>query len=281
MMNAILQIIPLLPPRLHDALRGLAAQRPEDIRLRVGQPPSALCAGREVRLADGPVTWQELEQILLAATDHSCYAAAGQLAEGFVTIAGGHRVGVCGSVVMRDGAVVSIRSVSSLCIRLARSVSCATPALTRSALILGAPGSGKTTLLRACIRRLSQSGARVCVADERGEIAACVQGVPQLDVGPRTDVLSGGQKARSMMMLLRAMRPDWVAVDEITAPEDLEAIRQCSYCGVRLLATAHAEDPADLARRPLYRELTALNVFEQYIWLDGQKNWSIREGAEC
>lgn len=280
-MDTILQdILPVLPARLHAPLRHLEHLRPEDIRLRAGQPPGVYAAGHETPLAAAPVTWQELEQILMAATDHSYYAAAEQLAEGFVTLPGGHRIGVCGTLAVRGGSAVSVRNISSVCIRLARDVPCAVPELTRSTLLLGAPGSGKTTLLRACIRALSRRGQRVCVADERGELAACVNGQPQMDVGPCTDVLTGGKKAQSMMMLLRAMRPDWIAVDEITAPEDLNAIRQCSYCGVRLLATAHAESPEELARRPLYRELLALGVFDARVWLDGQKNWR-EETAEC
>lgn len=280
-MDTILQdILPVLPARLHAPLRHLAHLRAEDIRLRVGQPPSVFAAGQETPLAAAPVTWQELEQVLMAATDHSYYAAAEQLADGFVTLPGGHRIGVCGTLAVRGGSAVSVRSISSVCIRLARDVPCRVPELTRSTLLLGAPGSGKTTLLRACIRALSRRGQRVCVADERGEIAACVAGQPQMDVGPCTDVLTGGKKAQSMMMLLRSMRPDWIAVDEITAPEDLSAIRQCSYCGVRLLATAHADSPEELARRPLYRELTALGVFDTYVWLDGQKNWR-EETAGC
>ncbi len=276
-MEVLQQILPILPPRLHAPLLRLAARQPEDIRLRAGEAPAALLAGREIQLDARPVTWQELENTLMAATDHSCYAAQEQLCDGFVTIAGGHRVGVCGTAVVRGGVMTGLRSVSSLCIRIARQIDCRTPPLTRSALLLGAPGCGKTTLLRACIRALSRGGARVSVADERGELAACVQGVPQLDVGPCTDVLSGGSKAHSMMLLLRAMRPDWIAVDEITAPEDLEAIRQCSYCGVRLLATAHAESRTALEKRPLYRDLLRLGVFDTYITLDGQKNWSMEE----
>ena len=280
-MDTILQdVLPVLPARLHAPLRRAADKRPEDIRLRAGQPPSVYAAGRETALDPAPVTWQELERILMAATDYSCYAAADRLSEGYVTLPGGHRIGVCGTLAVRGGSIVSVRDVSSLCIRLARDIPCEVPELNSSALLLGAPGSGKTTLLRACIRALSRRGARVCVADDRGELAACVSGQPQLDVGPCTDVLTGGKKAQSMMMLLRAMRPDWIAVDEITAPEDLDAIRQCSYCGVRLLATAHAESPDELARRPLYRALTELGVFDTYIWLDGQKHWR-KEAAGC
>lgn len=266
-MDTILQdILPVLPARLHAPLRHLEHLRPEDIRLRAGQPPGVYAAGHETPLAAAPVTWQELEQVLMAATDHSYYAAAEQLADGFVTLPGGHRVGVCGTLAVRGGSAVSVRNISSVCIRLARDVPCAVPELTRSTLLLGAPGSGKTTLLRACIRALSRRGQRVCVADERGEIAACVSGQPQMDVGPCTDVLTGGKKAQSMMMLLRAMRPDWIAVDEITAPEDIRVMEQASHCGVRFLATAHAFGRDELQKRPLYRGLCELDIFKT-LWL--------------
>lgn len=278
-MAAFQEILDVLPARY----RTLDVSNVQELRLRAGQSPAVVENGAERRLA-GLVRQEELSEILQRATQQSAYACTQSLRQGFVTLPGGHRIGVCGSAVVKNGELAGYQALSSLCIRFARDVRMDSarllPNLTDSCLILGAPGAGKTTLLRACIRALSRRGERVCVADARGELAACVSGQPQLDVGPCTDVLTGGKKAQSMMMLLRAMRPDWIAVDEITAPEDLDAIRQCSYCGVHLLATAHAESPDELARRPLYRALTELGVFDTYIWLDGQKHWR-KEAAGC
>ena len=265
-------ILSILPPELRDGVLRLDPSALEELRLRAGCVPSALVRGHERPIpgVSAPVTSRMLEQLLSAATGHSCYSAEESLREGYVTLPGGHRIGLCGTAAMQGGCVRTIRAVSSLCIRIARQVSAAPPELVRrlnaSALILGPPGTGKTTLLRDCVRQLSNGGQRVCIVDERGELAACHQGVPQLDVGAHTDVLTGCPKAVGISLLLRGMRPDWIAVDEITAPEDILAMEQASYCGVRFLATAHASGPEELQKRPLYRRLCALGLFKT-LWI--------------
>lgn len=273
-METIEQICAVLPPWLQPPFRRMADRQPEELRLRAGQRPGILCGGRELCLDARCVAPDDLEAVVLAATAHSRYAAEAQLSAGFVSIPGGHRIGLCGRLVERGGQIVGIRELSSLCIRIARQFPGAwrlSPPVD-STLIVGAPGCGKTTLLRECVRLLSEQGQRVALADERGELAACVQGLPQLDVGRRTDVLCGGSKAQSIMMLLRTMRPDWIALDEITAPEDVAAVEQCSYCGVRLLATAHAFCADELRQRPLYRKLMEAEVFRTLLLLDASRN---------
>ena len=265
-------IFAILPPELRTAAARLDTSRLEELRLRTGQIPAALVCGpeRPIPGSPEPVTSRMLEEILSAATGHSCYSAEETLREGFVTLPGGHRIGLCGTAAVQNGSVRAIRSVSSLCIRIARQLPTAPPELVRrlrgSTLILGSPGSGKTTLLRDCVRRLSNGGQRVCIVDERGELAACLHGRPQLDVGTHTDVLTGCPKAAGIPLLLRGMRPDWIAVDEITAPEDIRVMEQASHCGVRFLATAHAFGRDELQKRPLYRGLCELDIFKT-LWL--------------
>ena len=265
-------VISILPPELRAGLARLELSAVEELRLRAGYPPAALLRGQERPIpgVSAPVTSRMLEQILSAATGHSCYSAEESLREGYVTLPGGHRIGLCGTAAVQDGRVRTIRSVSSLCIRIARQIPAAPPELVRrlreSALILGPPGCGKTTLLRDCVRQLSNSGQRVCIVDERGELAACHLGAAQLDVGAHTDVLTGCPKACGIPLLLRGMRPDWITVDEITAPEDIRAMEQASYCGVRFLATAHASGPDELQKRPLYRSLCTLGLFKT-LWI--------------
>ena len=132
-------------------------------------------------------------------------------------------------------------------------------------LILAPPGLGKTTLLRDLIRSVSEGEGcaplRISLADERGEVAAMYNGVPQMEVGRRTDVAEGCPKAQGLMLLLRAMNPQVLAVDEITAPEDVQALTAAAGCGVTLLATAHGESRADLERRSLYRPLLEEGLF--------------------
>ena len=174
--------------------------------------------------------------------------------------------------------MVQLRGLSSASIRIARQVKGAAdgllPRLCRGGqltdtLILAPPGLGKTTLLRDLIRQVSDGidcqPLRVALADERGEVAALYQGLPQLDVGARTDVLDGCPKARGLMLLLRAMNPQVLAVDEITAPEDVAALCAAAGCGVTVLATAHGENRADLSRRAVYAPLWERSLFRRLV----------------
>lgn len=257
----------------------------EELRLRAGRPPTAVLDGKECILPGcaEAVTSRMLEEIVSAATNRSCYSAEASLREGYVTLPGGHRVGLCGTAALRESRIQSLRELSSVSIRIARQVSCAPPELLRrldaSTLILGPPGSGKTTLLRECVRSLSDGGSRVGLVDERGELAACRLGVPQLDVGAQTDVLTGCGKSEGIYLLLRAMNPQWIAVDEITAPEDIRAMEEASYCGVRFLATAHAFSPDELRRRPLYRRLRELELFQRLLILSPDKHVTMERMA--
>ena len=191
---------------------------------------------------------------------------------------GGFRVGLCGSAVVKDGEVTNLKQISSAVIRISREqkgiAQAVAPRLFRdgrfvSTLLLSPPGGGKTTLLRDLVRQLSQGEGvppqRITLIDEREEIAVMYRGQPQMDVGPRTDVLSGCPKALAISMALRAMNPQIIAVDEITVREDLRAISQAAGCGVALLATIHASNVEELQAKPLYQELLAGRVFRQAV----------------
>ena len=269
-------ILSLLPEQYAGTLKKLEQDSLEEIRLGSGRPLRLRYSGREQEIwpvADSAV----IEEILSRACHQSVYAYADCIRQGYVTVEGGHRIGVCGY-----GAGETIRSPSSLNIRIARQVmGCANTLireLKESTLILGPPGSGKTTLLRDTVRLLSdRRRATVGLVDERGELSASVNGTPQLQVGSRTDVLINIPKATAVMMLLRTMNPSWIALDEITAPADLEAIRQAAYCGVHLLATAHGMERNDLYQRPLYRKLLKSGVFRQVVILRPDKSYSVEE----
>ena len=276
------QVLPL-------SLRGVALDLPEDkqgraeeLRLRIGHPVTVVFPQGELSLGTNPVTGRDLEQLLELASRASVHTVADQLRRGYLTVEGGHRVGLCGTPVLRDGQIHGLGRLSSAAIRVARQVTGAAAPVAQklleqsgafcSTLILAPPGAGKTTLLRDLIRIVSHGKGmapqRVAVADERGEVAALWNGVPQLDVGERTDVLEGCPKAQALMMLLRAMNPQVLAADEITAPEDVAALISAAGCGVKLLATAHGSAREDLARRPLYRELMAAKVFERLLLIE-------------
>ena len=277
-MTLFREILDVLPPRW----RELDVSDVEELRLRAGQSPVVVENGGQRQLP-GLVRQEELDGILERATQHSSYSSIQTLRQGFVTLPGGHRIGVCGSAVVKNGEMTGFRQISSLCIRFARDVRREggelLPFLTESSLIIGAPGAGKTTLLRSCIRALSASGRRVCVCDDRSEISAMTQGSAQFDLGPQTDVLTGLEKSEAMMMLLRVMDPQWIAADEITQKRDILAMEQISYCGVKLLATAHAASREELFSRPLYRELMALGVFRRLFVLRPDRQFSVQEAA--
>jgi len=286
----------LLPQRLRSRARQVMKSdraAAEELRLRVGRPMTVLLPSGERQLGTEAVTREDLDGLLDIATGASAYSLRESIRSGFLTVRGGYRIGLAGCAIMRDGAVSGFRALSSACIRIAREMpGVAEPVVPElveggsvcSTLIVSPPGMGKTTLLRDLVRILSAGGRaglpglRVALADERSEVAALYEGQPQLDVGPRTDVLDGCPKAQAVMMLLRAMNPQVIALDEITAPEDIEAIEQAANCGVRLIATAHGDSVADLRARPLYARLLGLGVFQRAVVItekDGARAYSV------
>lgn len=278
----------LLPEALRRQVEALPAgdkERIEEIRLRPGQPFSIVFPEGERLFPDEKVRPEALAWVLERASQHSIHTVLDQVRNGFVTVQGGHRLGLCGTGVVERGELTNLRTVSSLALRQAREVKglakSVAPQLFQegrlaNTLILAAPGKGKTTLLRDLVRVISAGegcpALRVGLADERGEVAAMWEGVPMLDVGPRTDVIDRCPKSIGMITLLRGMSPQVLAVDEITREEDTQALLQAVGCGVSLLATAHGARPEDLGRRAVYRALAAEGAFEKIVLIDGTGN---------
>ena len=274
------QAAAVLPPELRQQALALPAQereRAEELRLRCGWPMAAVFPEGEVPLGGRKIVTQDLELLLEIASRASVHAVLSQLREGYLTIEGGHRLGLCGTAVLENGQMRNLRSLSSVSIRIARQhPGAALPLLSGlmeggrlcSTLIAAPPGMGKTTLLRDLVRCISDGEGtpplRVGLADERGEVAALYGGVPQLRVGRRTDVIEGCPKAQGAMLLLRAMNPQVLAMDEITAPEDVAALLTAAGCGAVLLATAHGEGD-ELTRRPLYRTMLEERIFQRVV----------------
>lgn len=274
----------LLPGRLRAAALTLPLHQKaetEEIRLRIGRTVFLTLPGGEEPIPRTTVTRSDLEQVLDRATEYSRYAAAETIRRGYVTAAGGFRVGLCGTALPGGEGNEGVRDVSSLVIRIPRVREGAAlpvlPALLEdgrpvSTLLLSPPGGGKTTLLRDLVRLLSQgtegcAPCRVALVDERGELAAVHRGRPQLEVGCHTDVMDGCPKHLAVPMLLRAMTPQVIALDEVALPADVEAVCAAAGCGAALLATAHAASPEELKSRPVGRALLDCGVFRRAVWI--------------
>jgi len=293
------QVLAVLPREVARSLEGLSddlLDELEEIRLRVGQPLELCLRQRPAFLAeDGELTRSphrcvrvsasELAQVLQRLTQFSRYAVEEDMRHGYVTLPGGHRVGIAGRAVVEGGHVRAFRHVTSLNVRISRdhpgSAAAVLPSLydrasrrPLSSLIVSPPQCGKTTLVRDVARRFSYGdfapddhGLKVAVIDERSEIAGSVDGVPQFDLGPRADVLDGCPKAEGMMMAIRSLSPHVVVTDEIGRMEDAEAVLEASLAGVAVVATAHAASLDAWRRRPWMEPLFSARAFDRYIVL--------------
>ncbi len=277
-MDAVTRIYGLLPGALKEEL-GAPVKDLIELRIRAGRPVQLI--GRSFEEFRGGRTGASLVlETAQALAGHSLYAREEELREGYFTIEGGCRVGVCGRMTAEEGRIQHLTHAGSVCVRIAREVKGAAdgvrealygPDGPRSALVVSAPGMGKTTLLRDAARQLSEGtggrrGVRVGIADERGELAGCSMGVPTLDVGPRTDVMDGCPKRTGMRLLVRAMSPEVIVTDELGHPEDAAAVQDALRCGVKVIASVHAADEREAERR-IGRGLYEL--FERVIVLSG------------
>lgn len=265
------QLIGLLPGWMRQDADRLGKDTLQELRLRIGLPPELICADGRKSLSR-KVNVDDLNFCVNTASRYSPWSAA-TVSQGYITAPGGHRIGLCGDAAMQDGKLRGIRTISSLCIRVARDfpgIAGDADKHSGSVLIIGAPGSGKTTLLRDLIRRRSEAGpGSIAVVDERGELfpPGC------FPCGNRTDVMTGCCKSAGVEMLLRTMGPACIATDEITAKEDCEALLHAARCGVKLLATAHAADRNDLLSRPVYAPLVQYGIFDTLLILQPDKSW--------
>lgn len=248
---AVSQELSRLPDPVLDQL--------EEIRMKINRPILVYAGGKEYKiLLSGArsLNQEELEQTFFNAMEHSVYAYQDEIASGYVTLEGGHRIGVCGKTVMEQGRIITIKEISSLNIRRCREIRGISDKFIRylmknrsqvyNTVLVSPPKCGKTTLLRDIIRNLSTMGLKVGVCDERSEIAGAYRGVVNFDLGLRTDVMDGCPKHQAMFLLLRAMSPDIIATDEIGRLEDISAIESAICAGVGLITTIHGSSYEDV-----------------------------------
>lgn len=296
-------ILPVLPNKIRELiteLPGEILEQVEEIRLRHGKP---LIVGltREDVIVTGTgqpstvpefgytVTDKDLMRTVQLISGSSIYAFEEEIRNGFITLKGGHRVGIAGKVILDRGRVKTIKYITGINIRIAREITGAADRVLpylidpvtkefHHTLIISPPRCGKTTLLRDIVRQLSIGipkldfkGYNVGVVDERSEIAGCFNGQPQKDVGYRTDVLDGCPKAEGMMMMIRAMGPQVIATDEIGKQEDASALEEALNAGIRVVTTAHGADREEISKRPVLKYIIEQGIFQRVVVLGRTK----------
>lgn len=259
----------------------------QEIRLRKGLPfwlrmeGKGFFPGNDGNLWTSPehgkiVSGHDMKATISKLSSYSLYAFEDELRQGFLTIEGGHRVGFCGKAVLENGTIKTLHQISSINIRIARQVfGCADMVLPYllennrflSTVLVSPPGCGKTTLLRELVRQLSQRGFTIAVADERGEIAGMCDGVPQMDLGPCTDIMYGCPKGMAMEMLLRSMSPDIIAADELGRKEEYAAVEGMLHGGVGILCTVHGMAVDEIQKRELFQKMTAQGMLKRFVFL--------------
>ena len=277
-------ILRKLPSVIEERIRqlpGSIIECFEEIRLKTFEDTVVISEGREISLHDGKLVTPDLiDETLNRLLDYSYYAYEEELSKGYITIEGGHRVGLCGTVTMKDGKVHLIKYVSSLNIRRSRqiigvsgkiinSVCDEKRRIIRNTLIISPPKCGKTTILRDLARNLSGRGYRVGICDERSEIAGCYNGKSSFDLGSRTDILDGCPKSEGILMLIRSMSPDVIITDEIGRKEDVGAIDSALCAGVKTITTIHGSSYEDVENSAV-GELLKRHVFETLIFLSAE-----------
>ena len=295
-------ILDSVPANIRQMIAGLSMKELdgiEEFRLKAGAPfiiyggdDSYYITGAghisEVRAKAYVVTREDIEKAVQLMCDCSVYSIEDELKGGYITIRGGHRIGVVGKAVTEEGRVKTIKDISGLNIRVSRQViGCANTLMHRlirrrrgvyNTLIISPPQCGKTTLLRDIIRQISDGipslgfpGVKVGVVDERSELAGCYRGIPQNNIGVRTDVLDACPKAQGIMMLIRSMSPNVIATDELGRAEDLAAIEEAINAGVSIITTVHGWNLEDAMRKPVIGKLLKEGIFERAIVLSRRK----------
>ncbi|MFY9371073.1 MAG: stage III sporulation protein AA [bacterium] len=293
------QVLSFLAPPVRDILARLSPEawsQLEEIRLRQNRPLMVNLSwgdtfvdpgGRPIPSAAGAylVTAEDMKRTLELMSNCSIYSLEEELRQGFITLPGGHRVGLAGKAVLEGGRIRTLKYITGLNLRIAREL----PGVADKVmpyvinqregnlyhtLIVSPPRGGKTTLLRDMVRQISWGipslglpGRRVGLVDERSEIAGSYTGVPQKDLGPRTDILDGCPKAEGMMMLIRSMSPQVIATDELGREEDVFALEEALHAGVKLLTTVHGHNLADLRQRPILARILGRKIFERIVFL--------------
>lgn len=281
------EIIRILPEKIGNEIKNFIREgNIQEIRIKVGKP-IILILSNEERILDCITTNDEVKGILVKISNYSLYAYEEEIKQGYITIKGGHRVGIAGECVISNGEIKTIKNISSLNIRISKAVVGSSnkimPIITGgdriyNTLIISPPKCGKTTILRDIAKNISNGmytvglkGKKVVIIDERSEVAACYNGVPQMDVGIRTDVLDNCLKKTGMIMAIRSLSPDVLICDEIGTLGEVEALNMAFNSGVNIVVTVHGFDIEDIYSRKVFKELIDESIIERIVVLSSRK----------
>lgn len=272
-------ILKYMPRNIYEVLKEyINTYGINEIRLRTGNNIILKFSGKEI-IVKYTVTSEDILNILLGISKNSIYSIQNDINNGFLTIKGGHRVGVTGEVILEEGRIKNIKNISSMNIRIAREIKGAANRLIQyvvngnnisNTLIVSPPGCGKTTILRDLIRQISDIGKNVSLIDERGEIASMHEGKAMLDIGIRTDIMSFCPKHTGIMLVIRSMGPDIIATDEIGSSLDLEAIKNATLAGINLLLTMHGRDMSDIKKNKEIMKIISDGYFDVIVFLSNR-----------
>lgn len=273
------EILRYMPPNIKEVLKRYVGNSGiNEIRLRAGKNLILRFYAKEI-VTEYLVKVEDILNILLSISKNSIYSIQNDINNGFLTIVGGHRVGVTGEVVLENERIKNIKNISSMNIRIAREIKGAANKLInlilengniKNTLIVSPPGAGKTTMLRDLVRQVSNFGKNVALIDERGEIASVYNGKAMLDVGVRTDVMSFCPKHIGINLVIRSMGPDVIAVDEVGSSLDVEAIKNATLSGTSLIFTMHGKNMQDLRKNKEMKEIIENGYFDVIVFLSNR-----------
>lgn len=297
------EILRILPIDISNEVKDyLINESLQEMRIKANKPIIINLSSKEIILKR-IVSINDIKQILVKISNYSLYAYEEELKQGYITIKGGHRVGIAGECVIAKGEVRTIRNISSLNIRICREVKGCSNEIMKyivfndrvyNTLIISPPKCGKTTILRDIARNISNGmpinnlfGKKVSIIDERSEIASCFNGIPQLDVGIRSDILDNCLKKDGMIMAIRSLSPEVLICDEIGAKGDIEALNMAFNSGVNIIVTIHGYNIEDIYKRNLFNELLENSILDRIVVLSNRKGpgtieniYSIEAGGE-
>jgi len=279
-------VLDIFPNNIKQIIESLEIKELEEIRIKVDKP-LLLQIGRHEIQQDYNPTREDVKNILYKLSNFSLYAVSEELKQGFITVKGGHRVGICGNCVMERNKVKTIKDISSINVRVCREIiDCSNKVIpyivennnVYNSIIISPPKCGKTTILRDIARKLSDgipslefSGKKISIIDERSEIGGCYNGIPQLQIGIRTDIFDNCPKSEGIMMAIRSMSPDIIICDEIGSKADVESILMALSSGVKLITTIHGFGIEDLTNREVFKDLIGNKVFKRGIVLSNSE----------